>query len=59
MKCIKCDGCGKVADTEDREPWTEWTALPLQSSVAVLIGIVKPIQCLECLGMGEVIIDEK
>ena len=23
LKCEKCNGCGKVADTEDQEPWKE------------------------------------
>lgn len=38
-----CRGCGKVADTENREAWLDWMELPLQSSLAVLAGIVKPI----------------
>jgi hypothetical protein len=46
--CPKCDGCGQVADTDDQEPWTAWTSLPLQSSAAVLMGLVKPIPCPVC-----------
>lgn len=46
--CQKCGGCGKVADTEDEEPWTAWTELPLQSSIAVLMGLVKPKPCPVC-----------
>ncbi len=49
-KCLKCDGCGKVADTEEQEPWTAWTSIPLQSSMAVLMGLVKPITCPKCDG---------
>jgi hypothetical protein len=47
--CAKCGGCGLVADTEGQEPWTEWTALPLQSSAAVLMGLVRPIRCPSCI----------
>lgn len=51
-KCTKCDGCGKVADSDDEEPWTVWTSLPLHSSLAVLMGLVKPKDCPECGGKG-------
>ena len=52
-KCRQCDGCGKVADTKDQEPWTAWTSLPLQSAGAVVAGLVKPIECPACGGTGE------
>jgi len=51
-KCPSCDGCGQVADTEDREPWTDWLKLPLGSGAAVVAGIVKPVTCTACLGTG-------
>lgn len=53
LKCAKCDGCGKVADTTDQEPWSAWMELPLQSAGAVLAGLVKPIPCPECGGSGQ------
>jgi hypothetical protein len=53
MKCLACDGCGKVADTVDREPWTAWLNLPLKSSLAVIDGMVAPITCPGCEGTGE------
>ena len=53
-KCGKCDGCGKVADTDDQEPWTAWLNLPLGSSAAVVMGLVKPIPCPTCEGSGMV-----
>jgi predicted nucleic acid-binding protein len=41
-KCHACDGCGQVANTADREPWTAWTSLPASSALraraAVLLG---------------------
>ncbi len=51
--CRACDGCGKVADTTDQEPWTTWTSLPLHSAIAVTSGLVKPITCPTCLGSGK------
>jgi|GEM_PF-5683354 len=54
VKCPKCNGCGKVADTEDQEPWTVWAALSLQSAAAVLAGIVRPRPCPLCGGTGKI-----
>jgi RecJ-like exonuclease len=51
-KCQHCEGCGKVADTDEREPWTAWTSVPLHSSIAVVMGMVKPIPCEYCKGTG-------
>lgn len=51
--CEKCNGCGKVANTPDQEPWSVWTSLPLHSAAAVLVGIVRPTTCPECHGTGE------
>lgn len=51
-KCNRCDGCGKIADSDDGEPWSVWLAMPLQSSAAVLMGLVKPIPCPACGGTG-------
>lgn len=51
-KCPACDGCGKIANDEDGTPWTYWAALPLQSSAAVLAGLVRPIPCPKCGGRG-------
>jgi hypothetical protein len=50
--CPRCEGCGQQADTDDREPWTAWTSLPLRSSAAVLAGLVKPVPCDACGGTG-------
>lgn len=51
-KCPGCDGCGKVADTDNREPWTAWTSLPVSSAMAVILGSVQPIPCDDCDGTG-------
>jgi hypothetical protein len=50
--CSRCEGCGQLAGTDDREPWTAWTSLPLRSSAAVLAGLVKPVPCDACGGTG-------
>lgn len=55
MKCTKCEGCGKIANSEDGEPWSVWEALPPGSDLAVKAGIVQPIECPRCEGVGEVI----
>ena len=51
-QCPRCDGCGKVADTDEQEPWTAWETLPPGSDLAVKMGIVKPIPCPSCEGKG-------
>lgn len=52
MKCEACDGCGKVANDEDRSPWTQWANLPPGSDIAVRMGLVRPETCVECGGTG-------
>jgi hypothetical protein len=51
-KCKRCDGCGRIANTEDGEPWTAWTELPLRSSLSLCVGLVRPITCPDCHGSG-------
>lgn len=53
-KCVYCEGSGKVADTESREPWPEWERLPPGSDIAVKLGIVKPVICNMCGGNGTI-----
>lgn len=53
-ECTRCDGCGRLADSDDREPWSFWESLPWPSNMAVVMGLVKPIQCPDCNGRGEV-----
>lgn len=53
MKCPRCAGCGKLATDEHRTPWIHWTELPLHSSMAVLLGVIKPITCPDCGGSGK------
>ncbi len=50
--CVKCHGCGKVADDEEGAAWVYWEELPPGSDLAVLAGAVKPIECPECHGTG-------
>lgn len=51
MKCQRCRGCGKIADSEDGEPWEN---IPAPSNIAVTLGMVKPIPCPDCGGSGKV-----
>lgn len=52
--CETCEGCGKLANTKDREPWSRWLQLPVRSAVALQVGIVTPITCPDCQGAGKV-----
>ncbi len=48
IACRTCEGDGQIANTDEGEPWSVWTSLPLESSLAVLAGIVRPIPCPDC-----------
>lgn len=50
--CGRCDGCGRIADTDGGEPWIDWLSLPGSGGVAVLEGHVRPVQCPNCEGSG-------
>jgi ribosomal protein S27E len=54
-ECMRCEGCGQIANDDDGTPWTVWLQLPLESSVAVLSGLVKPIKCPDCQGTGVIV----
>lgn len=51
--CSKCEGCGKVANSDDQEPWTYWENLPLKTAMAVTLGLVQPVDCPLCGGSGK------
>jgi hypothetical protein len=52
--CLRCLGDGRIANTDDGEAWKYWLELPLQSAVAVTMGLVRPIPCPECGGTGQI-----
>ena len=52
-KCLKCRGCGQVADTATQEAWVYWEELPPGSDLAVRAGLVKPFPCPKCGGTGD------
>lgn len=52
--CTRCEGCGELANSDSREPWTFWASLPSESSLAVYTGLVWPIPCDACNGTGHV-----
>lgn len=52
-ECLTCDGCGQIANDEDRTPWRYWLDLPLKSALAVTSGVVGPIACPTCGGTGK------
>jgi hypothetical protein len=53
-RCERCNGCGRIANSDDGEPWSDWEGLPPGSDVAVRLGIVSPIPCPSCGGSGKV-----
>ncbi len=53
-ECERCDGCGRIASGEEGAPWTFWENLPLKASMAVVMGLVRPIPCPVCHGTGQV-----
>lgn len=52
MPCRNCQGCGRIANSEDGEPWVQWESLPEESQSAIKLGIVKPIECPDCNATG-------
>lgn len=52
--CTWCQGDGRIADDDEGTPWKYWLELPLQSALAVTMGLVKPIPCTTCGGTGQV-----
>jgi len=53
IPCLKCRGCGQVANSEAQEAWMYWEELPPGSDAAVRMGLVKPIPCPRCGGSGK------
>lgn len=51
--CGRCLGCGQIDDGDAGEPWSAWMEMPVQSAVAVVAGIIKPITCPSCGGSGK------
>jgi hypothetical protein len=51
--CGRCAGCGKIANDDDGTPWKYWAELPVQSAAAVIMGLVKPLECPDCHGTGK------
>jgi hypothetical protein len=51
-KCARCLGEGRIASSDDGEPWSTWESLPHGSDLAVRLGLVYPIDCPDCGGTG-------
>ena len=50
--CPTCQGCGKVANSNDGEPWTVWEKLSPGADLAVRAGIIYAVTCPRCGGSG-------
>lgn len=51
-RCNKCLGWKRVANDEDQTPWKHWAELAPPSNLAVVLGLVYPIECPRCHGSG-------
>jgi hypothetical protein len=53
--CLRCLGDGRIANTDDGEPWRHWETLPLSEFVvATALALVRPVACPECRGTGRI-----
>jgi hypothetical protein len=50
IKCQRCDGCGLLADDDEKSPWKYWEELEPPANIAVTMGMVKPVICEKCEG---------
>lgn len=48
--CGRCAGCGYL-DGEG-QPFKYWLELPVQSALALQMGLVRPVECDDCKGSG-------
>lgn len=53
VPCQRCEGSGKVANSDKAEPWPQWEALPPGSDIMIRLGLVVPVPCHECGGSGK------
>lgn len=50
--CGRCLGWKRVDDGDEGISWKYWAELPVQSRIAVTLGLVRPIVCPRCNGTG-------
>lgn len=50
--CRRCAGCGQIATDDDGTPWCYWAEIPPPSNLAVTLGLVRPVPCPACDGLG-------
>lgn len=50
--CVRCSGCGYIANDDEGSPWVHWANLPPGADLAVRMGIVKRLPCPVCNGTG-------
>jgi len=58
-ECMRCAGCGQIADDEDGRPWTYHTGKPQAAQMAIWRGWISPIPCPDCGGTGKAKADEQ
>lgn len=51
--CSRCLGWKYVANSDEGESWKYWAELPPPSNLAVMLGVIFPIECPRCKGTGQ------
>ena len=51
--CRHCLGWKKIANSDDGESWKYWAELSSPENLAVVLGVVFPIDCPRCQGTGK------
>jgi hypothetical protein len=52
-RCRQCLGWKRVANSDDGESWKYWAELAPPSNLAVMLGVVQPVECPRCKGTGK------
>lgn len=55
VTCWRCLGDGKLATDDAQSPWRYVAKIPLESAAAVLLGLVRPVDCYVCGGSGRLL----
>ena len=51
-RCKRCLGWKRIANDEEGLPWKYWAELPSPENLAVVAGIIVPVECPHCMGSG-------
>jgi DnaJ-class molecular chaperone len=53
--CERCGGCGRIGGSGQQErPWCLFRGVPIQATLAKVMGMQRPRTCPDCAGSGRV-----